>query len=366
MPPKPATCIDPDLRCALCDGELNDVSLEDSCPHCGAHIGRTLRLESIDAATMTIGDDSLCIGCGYNLRTLPVGGACPECSKPVIDSLRPDDLKFADPRWLRRVRRGVTLLLAAWLALIPLAIAMIGVSALFLSPAIGAGSLIAGVVLIAIMLTGCAALWGFIDATTCDPHPQGKMASKAPRYSARIGAALILLCMGTGVWQLIAPAAARPLGDVLLPVLPFGLSLAMLGTLVCLRRIAQRGARAPLARHTKYLSIATVVFGLLTTGHAITFVVKAQWAKAAPPAPPSAVIVREGPHSTAQIIPATTGSPAGGGTGSPKSSFASVFNCSSWPLYLLWFAALLITLRRYQRLLNEALRPATPLPRRIP
>jgi predicted RNA-binding Zn-ribbon protein involved in translation (DUF1610 family) len=352
------------LTCARCHGELQGTLLDGSCPHCGERIDRTLRLESIDAATMTIGDDSLCITCGYNLRTMPVRGACPECSNPVIDSLRPDDLKFANPCWLRSVRRGVTLLLAAWLAVVPLAVGMVGVSALLLSPATGAGSLIAGVVLIAIMLTGCGLLWGFIEATRYDPHSQRKAASKAPRYLAGTGAALILLCMVTGIWQWIAPAAARHLGDVLLPVLPFGLSLAMLGSLICLRRIAQRGAHAQLARHTKYLSIATVVFGLLSTGHAIAFVVEAQRAKAAPPASPSAVIVRKGPHSTAQIIPATTGSPAGGGTGRRRSAFASVFNCSSWLIYLLWFVVMLALLWRYRRLLSEALRSATPPTRR--
>jgi hypothetical protein len=353
------------LTCACCHGELQGTPLDGSCPHCGERVGRTLRLESVDAATMTIGDDSLCIGCGYNLRTLPAGGVCPECSRPVIDSLRPDDLKFADRRWLRRVRRGVTLLLAAWLAVVPLAIGMVGVSALLLSPAIGTGRWIVGVVLIAVLLTGCAALWGFVEATTYDPHLHRKTASKAPRRLARIGATLILLCMATGVRQLIAPAAAPLIGEMSLPVLLLGLSLAALGTLFCLRRIAQRGGCASLARQTRYLLIATVVFGLLSTGHAVTFVVEARRATALSLVAPSAVIVRKGPHSTAQILPATTGSPAGGGSGSRISALASVFNCSSWLMYLLWFVVMLAMLWRYRRLLSEALRPATPPSRRI-
>ena len=41
-----------------------------------------------------VGTDLYCIGCGYNLYTLPARGNCPECGKPIGDSLfvfpRPD------------------------------------------------------------------------------------------------------------------------------------------------------------------------------------------------------------------------------------------------------------------------------------
>ncbi|HYE20153.1 MAG TPA: hypothetical protein VEA69_17025, partial [Tepidisphaeraceae bacterium] len=31
--------------------------------------------------------DLACVGCGYNLRTMPVTGRCPECARAVADSV---------------------------------------------------------------------------------------------------------------------------------------------------------------------------------------------------------------------------------------------------------------------------------------
>ena len=38
-------------------------------------------------AERSISFDRKCTGCGYNLRGLPGTGACPECGRPVLDSL---------------------------------------------------------------------------------------------------------------------------------------------------------------------------------------------------------------------------------------------------------------------------------------
>ncbi len=32
-------------------------------------------------------DDVSCVGCGYNLRHSRAAGPCPECGRPIIDSL---------------------------------------------------------------------------------------------------------------------------------------------------------------------------------------------------------------------------------------------------------------------------------------
>src|SRR5262245_16191872 len=32
-------------------------------------------------------EDAACLGCGYNLRGLTIGGVCPECAEPVVRSL---------------------------------------------------------------------------------------------------------------------------------------------------------------------------------------------------------------------------------------------------------------------------------------
>ena len=63
-------------------------------------------------AEPTIQTDILCLNCGYNLRTLKHTGLCPECAKPVRESM----LSGGMQAWLRKVRRGITWLLVADIA----------------------------------------------------------------------------------------------------------------------------------------------------------------------------------------------------------------------------------------------------------
>lgn len=54
--------------------------------------------------------DLPCRACDYNLRGLAPAGRCPECGRPIDQSLTPDLLRFADPAWLRRLARGARVL----------------------------------------------------------------------------------------------------------------------------------------------------------------------------------------------------------------------------------------------------------------
>lgn len=58
--------------------------------------------------------DHPCVGCGYNLRTLPHAGICPECGRPVGDSTRKGVL-IAPREVLLRIRKGASLL--SWIPL---------------------------------------------------------------------------------------------------------------------------------------------------------------------------------------------------------------------------------------------------------
>ncbi len=55
--------------------------------------------------------DQPCMTCGYNLRMLSAELRCPECGTPVSFSLGGYLLSNADPVWVRRVARGLALLL---------------------------------------------------------------------------------------------------------------------------------------------------------------------------------------------------------------------------------------------------------------
>ncbi len=54
--------------------------------------------------------DVPCRGCGYNLRGLAPGGACPECGAniPALS----DDLRFSDPQWLEQLASSTAWLVA--------------------------------------------------------------------------------------------------------------------------------------------------------------------------------------------------------------------------------------------------------------
>ena len=50
--------------------------------------------------------DVACRTCGYDLRALSVEAKCPECGTDVTTSLRSEELRDADPQWVRRLSLG--------------------------------------------------------------------------------------------------------------------------------------------------------------------------------------------------------------------------------------------------------------------
>lgn len=61
----------------------------------------TMPPDTVDAQSL-IDIDLACVACGYNLRTQPRDGRCPECATPVADSLL-----SADPAWCRSTAWGL-------------------------------------------------------------------------------------------------------------------------------------------------------------------------------------------------------------------------------------------------------------------
>ena len=58
--------------------------------------------------------DLACVHCEYNLRSQPIDGLCPECGKPVADSLGPPLFEAAGRPWRIRFAIGLWLLVIAW------------------------------------------------------------------------------------------------------------------------------------------------------------------------------------------------------------------------------------------------------------
>jgi len=82
---------------------------------CGTEMSEPLH----DPSAIPLDDDGritinvACVNCGYNLRTLLASGVCPECAAPVAHSAHGYFLSFAPPDWVRRLARGVLLLIIA-------------------------------------------------------------------------------------------------------------------------------------------------------------------------------------------------------------------------------------------------------------
>ncbi|MBP7934340.1 MAG: hypothetical protein KA354_06795 [Phycisphaerae bacterium] len=103
------TMVNFELRCTGCGETLAGLSLDACCGRCGLPASRSLNVAALDPATGTVNTSVACVACGYNLQTLALDSVCPECAAPVWKSLRPDDLRFADTRWLRTIRLGLSL-----------------------------------------------------------------------------------------------------------------------------------------------------------------------------------------------------------------------------------------------------------------
>lgn len=62
-------------------------------------------------AVESIIKDAACRRCGYNLRGTSVEGRCPECGTAAGVSVQGDYLRYADPRWVESLARGVKFML---------------------------------------------------------------------------------------------------------------------------------------------------------------------------------------------------------------------------------------------------------------
>ena len=168
----------------------------------------------------TVSIDWPCRHCGYNLRTLPILGICPECGRSVrktVDNL----LVRADPAWLYTVRLGASVL--AWVP------SMVG-AACIASGLIGVAAgpqvlVLALVAFVAILAAGVA--WGVGLFALAKPEPPKGTAVNLPQASAvfvigafAIGSALVLhdiwlglALMWAGAWVplIVGPSIIRRL-----------------------------------------------------------------------------------------------------------------------------------------------------------
>ncbi|MGD8451179.1 MAG: hypothetical protein PVJ57_05120 [Phycisphaerae bacterium] len=172
-----------------------------------------------------LAEDRRCSRCGYNLRGLEPAGDCPECAQPVRESLVSNQLRYADRRWLRKVRLGLLLLLVAAVSFFACVLAM--ALALFMAVVTRSLSLdlfVAWVAIVCGVGSAVLAFCGMLLFTACEPNEREGQPARTRRWAriltcglAVIGVVVILLDRGAlgpvgSLGTLVADAAALLVG----------------------------------------------------------------------------------------------------------------------------------------------------------
>ncbi len=132
--------------------------------------------------------DVACRKCSYNLRGLTENTRCPECGVPVGLSLRGDLLRFAEPDWVHRVARGLTIIL--WM--IPVGL-VVGVLAGLVVQGSRTFPMLAG------LATGLVSFYGAWLMTEPDPSRVGEDALITARKVVRVSLIIGLTSQPLGI-----------------------------------------------------------------------------------------------------------------------------------------------------------------------
>ncbi|UCG15199.1 MAG: hypothetical protein JSV19_07865 [Phycisphaerales bacterium] len=193
------------------------------------------------AGQMQISEDTPCVQCGYNLRGLTQDKSCPECGTPIARSVLGDQLRYADPQWLERLRFGTSLKL--WNILIAI---VIGAVAAIIG---GLGLPQALVELLALVGAGLG-LWAAFLITTPEPRVLMREDPINLRKLVRACAVASVLGQFSSHAQRTAAADIRVVLTIVAGVLAVAGVVQMFGELVYYRRFAHRIPDARLQKST--------------------------------------------------------------------------------------------------------------------
>jgi hypothetical protein len=124
----PELTVEQDTPCVGCGYNLRTLRIDAICPECATPISfslpglpRFVRKPKVDTP---LDRETPCVCCGTILRTQTTHDSCPGCRAPVWFSLYGLWLRASDPSWLRRVRSGVILWI--WLIVISFVLGCLG------------------------------------------------------------------------------------------------------------------------------------------------------------------------------------------------------------------------------------------------
>jgi hypothetical protein len=145
----------------------------------------------------------LCASCSYNLQSLPADALCPECAKPISETLRGDLLALADPIWVKKLYRGTLLVTIAVLLPLILYVGLIVTLIIFVmtyhhTTADKAEQIIIILFWILTVLAAMTASWGAVLATSPEPFRQDSQHDrfrKHTRWSGVLWASMLFLIL---------------------------------------------------------------------------------------------------------------------------------------------------------------------------
>jgi hypothetical protein len=204
--------------------------------------------------------DVACRRCAYNLRGLREDGRCPECGTPVGLSLRGFMLCYADPDWVDKIVRGLTLIL--WMILASI---VVGVCARL----IGVDEPLAKILELCVNVIS---LYGAWLMTAPDPSGIGEDPNLTARKVVRVGLLAGLSLNALGI--LLETPGINGTLQILLGILS---AIAGLGALagefakfIYYQRLAERIPNPALAGRASFLKWAfTIAFGLIILAGAL-------------------------------------------------------------------------------------------------
>ncbi|MEX2214280.1 MAG: hypothetical protein WD768_09150 [Phycisphaeraceae bacterium] len=207
--------------------------------------------------------DTICQGCGYNLRGIAESAVCPECGTPAAFSIKGDRLQYANPKWLGTVRRGLLIASASSLLYVPLSFVLGALAFLLPLPEwIQIGLTLAGPVVCSLAMG-----YGSFLMTAPEPRLHGDEAPLNWRRAVRAASVLAALVVpaylaamvlhAQGAWR-ISRETWSILGYTLLVV-----PAAIYGCLGHLRTLARRIPDPPLVTTTSIVLIGLPITSVL-------------------------------------------------------------------------------------------------------
>jgi len=256
------------IACTTCGHSLLGLKTTDQCPGCKAQVGDSLGTRSID--------DACCIQCGYYLRGLQPDGVCPECGTPVERSLRGNGLKYSSIEYVRSLRRGAWMILAAIIIQI-----LLGVGGFVLGAVLVASSGSAGLTT-AIqwglqglgMVAAFMSLYGWWLFSELDPaysgRDQGTTSRKVVRWAVAIAAAQTMVSFSLQAFPSMQGGGAPGVFTGAMAIVSLGVAaVKFFASMLYVRWLAPRLPNTKVYRRAKtlmWLGPVLMTFGWLLVG----------------------------------------------------------------------------------------------------